>query len=92
MIAEPLPADAEADQPIDPAVSCSARFAGHYHLGVARPVPENTFSRTAREQLAHLACEVVKTISEQVWRREVEGQVTGRDGACGLSRRLSEYR
>jgi hypothetical protein len=50
-------------------VSCSARLTGHYHLGVARPVPENTFSRTAREQHAHLAGKVVKTISEQVRRR-----------------------
>ena len=50
-------------------VSCSAGLAGHYHLGVARPVPENTFSRTAREQRADLAGEVVKTITEQVRRR-----------------------
>ncbi len=51
-------------------VSCSAGLAGHYHLGVARPVPENTFSRTAREQRADLAGEVVKTITKQVRRRE----------------------
>ncbi len=47
-------------------VSCSARLAGDYYLGVAWPVPENTFSRMAREQRAHLAGEVAKTITKQV--------------------------
>jgi hypothetical protein len=39
-------------------------FAGHYHLGVAWPVPENALGRTIREQRPHFPFEVVKTITE----------------------------
>jgi hypothetical protein len=50
--------------------ACSAGLAGHYHLRVARPVPENTLGRTVREQRPHLPGEAVKTITKQVRRRE----------------------
>ena len=50
-------------------VSCSAGLAGQYHLGVARPVPENALGRTVREQRPHFPGEVVKTITKQVRRR-----------------------
>lgn len=43
-------------------------LAGHYHLSVARPVPENALGRTVREQRPHFPSEVVKTITEQVRR------------------------
>ncbi len=46
------------------------RLTGNHYLGIARPVPENTFGRSAREQLPHLRGEVVKTIAEQVRCRE----------------------
>src|SRR5213083_1025850 len=59
--------------------SCSAGLADHYHLGVARPVPENPFGRTVREQRPHLRGEVVKTITKQVRRRGRQGQVAGQD-------------
>jgi len=47
----------------------AAGLAGHYHLGVARPVPENALGRTVREQRPHFPGEVVKTITKQVRRR-----------------------
>src|ERR1022692_3697444 len=88
-----------ADCPVLPArlsregvtVSCSAGLAGHYHLRVARPVPENTFSRTTREQRAHLAGEVFKTITKQVRRRGREGQVTRQD-ALAISQQIGDAR
>src|SRR5918997_2853824 len=39
------------------------RLAGQYHLGVARPVPEDTLRGTAPEQRAHLAGEIAEMIN-----------------------------
>ena len=47
----------------------SAGLAGHYHLGVARPVPEDALGRTVREQRPHFPGEAVKTITKEVRRR-----------------------
>jgi len=47
----------------------SSGLAGHYDLGVARPVPENAVGRTARQQRPHLPGEVIKAITKQVRRR-----------------------
>jgi hypothetical protein len=53
--------------------------AGDDHLGVTRPVPEQTVRRAPREQRAHLTSEVIKPVTKQVRRRGCQRQVTGQD-------------
>src|SRR5215469_6570205 len=68
---------------------CSAGLAGHYHLGVARPVPENAVGGTVRKQRPYLPGEVVKTITKQVRRCGCEGKVAGQD-ALAISQQIGD--
>jgi hypothetical protein len=65
---EPMSTDVACPPQEMPPSLVQPGLAGHYHLGVARPVPENTLGGTVREQRPHVPGEVVKTITKQVRR------------------------
>jgi hypothetical protein len=54
----------KASVPVRQACPQLALPARYYHLGVARPVPENALGRMARQQRPHLAGEVVEPVTK----------------------------
>src|SRR5437763_14747085 len=68
--------------PRDPAAL--ARLLGQHDLRVSRPVPEQPVGCARREQISHLAGEVVQPVAVEVRRRGGQGEVAG-DDALGVA-------